>query len=308
MNKFKKYFFLFLNLSFFLIICDDENKIDLYFCTASDSKYFNHLLNLIGSIHRTNFDNLKEIAVYNIGLSNEELEDLNKIQKVKTYEIELTHPDLLKLFKVNYGGKEVPGWYAWKPVAIKQSLEMFPYVLWIDAGMAVLKSLDNLFRYIGQNKYFLCNLATRNVDRQTTRYLREKFNLDKPENIWVLGKYPVVAFILGASRESFDFLVKPFYEFTKDLKNFEDDGSAPEGFGNARHDQSILSLLAYLNNLKIFEIDYYNKTPIGLDNNYPFYLNIDKPYLNENTHIYYSARFDNNHNNYKDFIKFRENL
>ncbi len=305
MNQFKIYIFLFLNLNSYLVFCNEENITDLYFCTGADSKYYNNLLNLIGSIHKTNFDNLKEIAVYNLGLSNIELENLNKIQKVKTYEIELTHPDLLKQFKMNNEGKEVPGWYAWKPVAIKQSLEIFPYVLWIDAGMAVLKPLDNLFRYIKKNKYFLCNLASRNVDRQTTKYLKDKFKLNMPENGWILGQMPVVGFIMGGSREAIDILFGPFYEFTKDLRNFEDDGSAPEGFGNGRHDQALLSIFAYLNNLKVNFIDYYNSSPIMLDD-YAFYLSIDKIYFHQNTDVYYLARFDENHNKYAAFIKYRD--
>lgn len=297
MNRFKIYFF--------LIFCFELQATDQYFCTAADSKYYINVLNLIGSIHKTNFDNLQEIAVFNLGLTQNELENLNKIQKVKTYEIELTHPDLLKQFKVNNDGKEVPGWYAWKPVAIKQALEMFPYVLWIDSGMAVFKPLDNLFDYIKQNNYFLCNLASRNVDRQTTRYLRNKFELNSDKNRWILAQMPVVGFIMGGSRKAIDILFGPMYEFTKDLMNFEDDGSVPEGFGNGRHDQALLSIFAYINNLKVNFIDYYNTTPIMLSYS-PFYLTIDKYYLHENTDIYYLARFDDNHNKYGVFIKYKE--
>src|SRR5439155_21284257 len=50
-----------------------------YFCTAADSSYFTHLLNLIGSIHKISFDQLGEIAVFDLGLHQEQVEELNKI-------------------------------------------------------------------------------------------------------------------------------------------------------------------------------------------------------------------------------------
>ncbi|MDR3645984.1 MAG: hypothetical protein P4L22_00400 [Candidatus Babeliales bacterium] len=300
-----KIIFLFLITFMHASYCNES--IDLYFCTAANSKYFNNLLNLIGSIHKTNFDNLREIAVFNIGLSTEELEKLNTIQKVKTYEVELTHPDLLKPFKTTLCGKEVPGWYAWKPVILKQSLEMFPYVLYIDAGLGVLRPLDNLFKYIQQNKYFLGRLRPHSVWRQTNQYLYEKFELRKPENEWVIFQDPIVGFIIGASRQAKDILINPFYEFTKDITNFQDDGTCPGGFGDYRHDQSLLSVYGHLNRLWTHRLGCENNTPILLNienKTEDFYFHIDIPLVNEKTHIYYSARFDERHNKYAEFIKF----
>ena len=101
-----------------------NNPVSMNFCTAADAKYFKRLLNLIGSLHHTNFDQTKEIAVFDLGLTNDQKETLNGIQKVKLYSIELTHPDLLTQFVVR---KIVPGWYAWKFVVLKQTLDIFPY-------------------------------------------------------------------------------------------------------------------------------------------------------------------------------------
>lgn len=301
-----KIIFLFLINLIFLPVYSSEN-IEQYYCTAANSKYFNNLLNLIGSIHKTNFDNLKEIAVYNIGMTQIELEKLNTIQKIKTYEVELTHPDLLKSFKTTTCGKEVPGWYAWKPVILKQSLDMFPYVLYIDAGLGVLRSVDNLFRYINCHKYFLGRLRPHSVWAQTNEYLKSKFELQKPENEWVIFQDPIVGFIIGASKEAKDILINPFYEFTKELRNFEDDGSCPGGFGHYRHDQSILSVYGHLNRLTTHSLGCINNVPINLNINNKveeFYFHIDTPFVNEKTQIYYSARFDDRHNKYAEFIKY----
>lgn len=292
---------------FFIVFFIKIKAIDQYFCTSADSKYFNNLLNLIGSIHKTNFENLKEIAVFNLGMSKEELEKLSTIVKVKTYEVELTHPNLLKPFKTTPQGKEVPGWYAWKPVILKQSLKMFPYVLYIDAGLGVLRPLDNLFEYITLHKYFLCRLRPHSVWAQTNEYLKEKFELNKPENEWVIYQDPIVGFVIGASREAENFLINPFYEFTKDLRNFQDDGTCPGGFGHYRHDQSILSIFGHLKRLTTHKIECAHNVPIVLNLNLKqedFFLMIDTPFVNDNTHIYYSARFDDRHNKYDKFIKY----
>ena len=222
--------FLFINILTNFIKADEIKK-ELYFCTASDSKYFNNLLNLIGSIHKNNFKDLGEIAVYNLGLNNEEIKLLKTIEKVNVYEIELTNPDLLKQFKTTIQGKTVPGWYAWKPVVIKQALEKFPYVLWIDTGLAVLKPINDLFKYIQTNGYFLCTIGeeTQNdkyphsVRWQTTKHLVEKFNLNAPGKKWILDQESILGSTFGASRAALNNLILPFYEFSKDLKNFEDD-------------------------------------------------------------------------------------
>src|SRR5436853_448814 len=55
----------------------------LYFCMAADHKYYQCLLNLIGSIHRFNFDDTAAIAVYDIGLTAQQKEQLRGIEKVE---------------------------------------------------------------------------------------------------------------------------------------------------------------------------------------------------------------------------------
>ena len=52
-----------------------------YFCTACDSRYFDNLLNLIGSIHAVSFKQLGEIAIFDLGLTDEQKDHLYSIQK-----------------------------------------------------------------------------------------------------------------------------------------------------------------------------------------------------------------------------------
>ncbi len=295
----------------------DSNN-DMYFATSSDSKYFENLLNLIGSIHHTNYENLKEIAVFDIGLTQEQKNLLDKIAKVKVHQVEMVHPDILKSFKTNNNGKIVPGWYAWKPVVMKQALDMFPHFLYIDAGIAVLKPLNDLFSYIKQNGYFLITAGDKfengyahNIKWQSTKYILNKFNINE-KNSWVLHQENILAGLMGAARSVKNTLILPFYEFSKDLRNFEDDGTTPDGFGTARHDQSILNLLAYTKGFKILRQDATQKSPMFLSidrNEIPFYVTWDFNSVSDLTHLYISARFDDRfYNKFKQFIKFDKNI
>jgi len=82
-----------------------------YYCTAADSKYFNLLLHLIGSIHNSNFEELKEVAVFNLGFSVSQKSVLQKIRKVKVYELEKVNSYLLKDLKTSLQGRRVKGFF-----------------------------------------------------------------------------------------------------------------------------------------------------------------------------------------------------
>jgi len=316
MNPLNKNFIFLLIVS--TIFINSYSSTPLYFCTASDEKYFDRLLNLIGSIHKTNFNNLQEIAVFNLGLNQEQINCLDKIQKIKVYEVERVHPDVIKQFKTHNSGKTVPGWYAFKPVVIKQCLDMFPYILWIDAGTTVLKPLDNLFKFIKQNGYFLTTVGDdqkngkfiHGIEWQSTKYILEKFNiLNNSSKKWILFQEAINASIIGISKKSEKELALPFYECLKDFRSFEDDGTTPEGFGTSRHDQSILGLIAYSSGLKVLHLDYTQQSPIYLDiekQQIPLRMTWNHKYVSENTDIYCSRNDLTNFNHLISFIKYKQ--
>ncbi len=206
----------------------------LYFCTASNSTFFNPLKSFIGSVHKTNFDHLDEIAVFNLGLTQEQIDELNSMQKVQVYEVERTHPDILE--PVHTGRRyKVPGWYAWKPVAIKQALDMFPYVLWQDAGNVVLRPLDELFEHIRQHGYFLIGSGTDQkhaIRQHATQYQIKKCDLDQKDKKWILDMLETMGATIGIARDhpvAYNQFLLPIYELTRDLRNFSDDGTCPRG-------------------------------------------------------------------------------
>lgn len=287
-----------------------------YYCTAADKDYYKILLNLIGSIHTHNFDKLGGIAVFDIGLTEDQIKMLNAIEKVTVNKIEMVHPDLLKYFKTTHAGRFTPGWYAWKFVVLKQALELFPYVLWVDAGTTALKPLDDLFNYIDQTGYFLCNMGdkvdnvlTHDIRWGATQYVKHAFNLNAPEKAYVLDQEPLESGIIGVSRKALEYMVMPLYEYSKNLRLFEDDGTCPKGFGFGRHDQTVLSIFAYLHGLTIYEQDHRQKNPMYLNvdtQNKEFFITWDGTYVNEKTCLYHSRGDLSNYDRHYNAIRWKK--
>lgn len=283
----------------------------MYFCTASDEKYFPLLVNLIGSIHKFNFYDVKQIRVYDLGLTPIQRAELASIKKVVICKPEQTNPDIFKNIKTGVN-RFARGLFSWKPVIIKDSLDNCPYILYLDAGITILKPLNNLFVHIAENGYFLVDCG-HSIRWMTTKYLIDKFNLMSEENSWILkdDTFGIGAGFQGISRALYDSYVMPMYELSKDIKNFTDDGSCPDGWGAGRHDQALYSILA--RKLKL-DIQYHNsdidkcmltvngkKTPFGMTHL------LSK--VNSNTTIFHS-RFNLDFYTYKNntsFIK-REHI
>ena len=301
----------------FFVIFFKVTSFPIYIVTGANSPYFPHLLNLIGSLHKADFNSLEAIAVFDLGLTGEQRNILSTIQKVSVHDIEKTHPDVLSFFTIPRGGRKL-GWYAWKPIAIKQALDIFPYVIWLDAGTTVLKPIDDLAEYVATKGYFLATIGDgvtqtgfmHDVEWGTTTYVRKKFDLDNPANSWILKQENIMACILGIARHGWHLFGKDWYELTYDLRNFADDGTTPDGFGTGRHDQILLSILGYMKGFVPFKQDYTQQTPFFLElkgSLIPFYITWNPDYVNKNT-ILYSSRGDlKNYNEYYRCIKFRSN-
>lgn len=288
-----------------------------YYCTAADSLYYTNLINLIGSIHKNNFENLGQIAVFNLGLSKEEVQQLKTIDKLEVYEVEKTHEDILKSFPANKHGKVVPGWYMWKLVAIKTALDMFPYVLWIDAGSTVLKPLDCLFEAIEDNGYLLFTNGDESQNGKflhpvgwgTTKFVANKFDLYSADRTYILESESVEGGFLGASRKALKTFVEPLYLMTRDIRNFQDDGTTPNGFGTCRHDQTIISIFAYINKLKIYKQDYTQNNPIELEikgRKVPYYMTWNYGYVSHKTHVYRSRSDLSSFDYFLSFIHYKK--
>src|SRR3989339_1690117 len=268
-------------------------SIPHYYCTPADSKHFGWVKNLIGSIHRADFVNLGEIAVFDLGFEIKQRNELTRMAKVKVYDVEMTHPDLLKPLKTAPGGRMVRGYFAWKPVVIKQALERFSYVLYLDAGTTVLKSLDNLFEHIVEQGYFLlsctknenCNQVNRITQTVIDKVLSKR-SLEDQVLILSPNSYHIDAGLQGVSRKMLDDYIFPMHQHSKDLGLFKDDGTAKFGYGAARHDQTLFSIYAYCLKLKINDEGWINLSVGG--RTIPVHIHWDKKVLNKDSVIYRS--------------------
>jgi len=294
-------------LAFFLFFGISNNSIcndPLYFSTAcSGSYYFYYLLNLIGTIHEICFDNLGEIAVFDLGMTDQQKKYLNKIKKISVYDIEKTNSGITKKFVAHPDGKIATGWFSWKFVILKQSLELFPYFLYLDAGTTLLKPIDHLFAYIKKKGYFLATIGNESdngkyrhpVGWGMTEFVKKKFGIETPEKEWILDQEIVMGGIMGFSKKTLRSIVYPLYYLSFDLRNFADDGTTKDGFGTGRHDQVLLSIMAYSKGWKVFKQDYTQAHPMVLKKTLsPLYITWNGDFVCEKTHIY-SSRYNLKH-------------
>lgn len=266
---------------------------ELNFCTATDARYFNCLLNLIGCLHKHNFNQIGTIAVFDLGMNQEQKNILSQIDKVSTHTVEKVHPDIITPMQTTPWGKMVPGWYAWKAVIIKQMLDMVDCFLYIDAGTTVYKPLDDLFKHIRHAGYFFHNGSPWCIQQETTQYVIRTFKLESPEKKWLLDEHTkgLEAGFMGITRRVRDTFVMPVYELAHDLRNFADDGSCRGGFGNCRHDIPMFSMVALLNGLTIY---HHYQEPLktlwlNTDNGHvPFHIACNPQDCTSATHVYCS--------------------
>jgi glycosyltransferase involved in cell wall biosynthesis len=243
----------------------------LYIVTASDAKYYDSLHYMIGSLHATNYERLGVIGVANLGMTPEQIKELEKIDKVFVFEVEKIHPDIIASVNVNNSGKHVPGWYAWKPVIIKQMLEKYPHVFYMDATTIVFKPLDDLIQYVKEHDYFVCTIGDDGVPEKhtvgwgTTKRVIDAFDLTAGDKKWVLDQEPLLTGFYGVTRKGSAAFVDRMYELSKTMDLYIDDGTGPHGFGTGRHDQIVMSVLGYLQQLRIFTCDHKQEEPMLLD-------------------------------------------
>ena len=120
---------------------------EMVLVTGADDTYFNALTNLVGSLRYWAPEN--RIAVYNLGMSASNLktvESWDNVLQVKWKEgFPITFPHHLTL----------PYLYAWKPVAINESLHEYKQIFWLDAGSTVTGPITEAIRITQESGTFL---------------------------------------------------------------------------------------------------------------------------------------------------------
>lgn len=109
--------------------------------TGANSRYFGSVITLLGSIF-INYPQIDRVLIYDLGLLSLERSILARVKKVQ---IRKVPPFCAHYMDV--------GSFAWKTAAICDALEHGNAVLWLDAGIEIQDSLDDLFETVEQDGY-----------------------------------------------------------------------------------------------------------------------------------------------------------
>ena len=203
--------------------------------TAADAHYYYSLLTLIASLHRHSMDSIDEIVVFNLGLSEEEVNRLNGLQKVSVRDF----PE-----EVNVDRSD----YAFKCYASHWGKSIAENVLWLDSGVMALKSIKEMFDIIDEDHILLVE----DKNHKNIKWTHEKCRSIMKATDSELNDFQLSAGILGYKRDgNFQTLMDEAYEFSKIKECISGD------HGNHRHDQSIYSILASRHNAPRQHIDKY---------------------------------------------------
>jgi len=140
----------------------------------------------------------------------------------------------------------------------------------------------------------------------TTKYLIDKFELEGSD-LLKETTFGIDAGFQGVSRDMYDSYVLPIYELSKDIRNFTDDRSCPEGWGCGRHDQTLYSILARQLNL---DIQYHDVEDCTLNTYYgkvPFHITHAPSNVNQET-VIFRSRWNFNYNIYKSNVNYIKKL
>jgi len=232
---------LLLTASHFPFMHAAEPERTMNFVTVSDTEHFPWVEGLIDSTLKYNYTKISKFAVFDLGLTKQEVETLKQKPFVDVHKIEDINPDMRKKFAVRTNGRLARGWYTWKPTVFYQATQMFPHFLYLDAGFEVAAPLDSIFDEIREKGYYLYD-GSHLIFPVVTKHVRELFELEGETNKWLIEESCISGGIQGLSRSLLDSYIKPMYELAKHIENFEDDGTAYWGYGFARHDQTLFSI------------------------------------------------------------------
>lgn len=125
--------------------------------TACNSAFFESCLTLIASVQETSEGTVDRILVYDLGLSEAEVDYLTRCHKVEVVQF----PTWTTLI---FAGYLFPKQYAWKPFVIKDAASYGARVLYLDSGAMALKDLKIVYDKIEENDIFLVGDSHINKD------------------------------------------------------------------------------------------------------------------------------------------------
>lgn len=130
--------------------------------------------------------------------------------------------------------------YAFKVFAVDALVEKgFTHILWVDASMLPIKNIDGVFDVIDRDGYFMQNGGWKN-NEWTNEKAKEYFGTDEGD-------------MIAACCYGLNFENEKTIEFWNKVKQAMNDGIFNGSWDNHRHDQTVMSIVAYQMGMKLHE-------------------------------------------------------
>ena len=208
--------------------------------TATNSPYYESLLTLISGVHKFSVDIVDKIFVYNLGLDESEIKNLNRLKNVEVLEFPENSSELHPKFME-------PKSYVYKIYCMYQSSKLGKNVLWLDSGASPLKSIDVIYQKIDEDEIFLVGdiHTNRNYTHQDCR------NCTSATENELDGKQLWAGLVGYKSNGKYQHIFDESYKLSLIP------GCLDGNQENHRHDQSILSILTHRYNCPRQNIDIF---------------------------------------------------
>jgi lipopolysaccharide biosynthesis glycosyltransferase len=209
--------------------------------TAANNVYYETLVTLVASIHRTSYDVVDKIYVYDLGLDQSEIDRINSFDKCEVLDLpnllgELPFEDYLK-----------PKGHAYKCFCLYDSKKLGDNILWLDAGVMVLQSLSVMFDTI-ENEGIFC-VGDSHLNKNFTRPECVKI-MEATES--EMNDVQLSSGIIGYKTNG-----KHVHIFDEAFEYSKIEGCVVGDDNNHRHDQSVYSILISRYGIRKHDIDVY---------------------------------------------------
>jgi len=248
-KKIKNYSHLIEDYFFYTRVFINKNKINnnITIVSASDNQFYESLCQLLESIN--NFESDSKIIIYDIGLTKDQFDNLNKSKALELRKFNFKdYPEFIG--ERDEFGKL--GAYAWKPTIINEVLKEKNdgIVLWLDAGNKLTGPLNRLKKVILYNNFY-SPLSSGSLSDWCHPKTLDYFNVKED----LYSKPNLTAGLVGLNSSNYQVreLIQKWYKYSNIKECISPEGSDRN---NHRQDQSLLSILFYLNE----KIKYSPKT------------------------------------------------
>ena len=248
-KKIKSYSHLIEDYLFYTRVLINKNKINnnITIVSASDNQFYESLCQLLESIN--NFESDSKIIIYDIGLTKDQFDNLNKSKALELRKFNFKdYPEFIG--ERDEFGKL--GAYAWKPTIINEVLKEKNdgIVLWLDAGNKLTGPLNRLKKVILYNNFY-SPLSSGSLSDWCHPKTLDYFNVKED----LYSKPNLTAGLVGLNSSNYQVreLIQKWYKYSNIKECISPEGSDRN---NHRQDQSLLSILFYLNE----KIKYSPKT------------------------------------------------